>query len=1039
MALTSPSDYQKGLMISKNDITYLTRNVMRYKTEYDFRIKSASANHYYFVNIILNSDSSINTYCSCPKYDRDESCKHVAACLSYYAKFFFPERTDDEKLSFSKEILSIFLEKANQRHIKEEVKLEYGFELRSHYFGTNIVLHMKIGTEKKYSLNHKIKNFLEAYQNNKLYKFGKEFTYDPEKHFFSERTMSVLNLLGSMIYNMRCNDLYLNSHEIKTFLSLIRHDMIRINGIEVKGFEEVSPYDISLKKDGTHYSFRVNIKGDAIISLTSDQEFTFLNGIIYHMPFKVSSLIQKMHDKGMDELLFEESDLHTFSKSILPLVKNEIVLDSSVSDISIGTTPEVKIYLDFLNSGISAQVMFQYKDEEINYFDSQNIKVLRDSEFEKGVLEQLMAYHFEVKKKHILLSDVDEIGLFLEEGLEALSHQFEVFTSEKIKNTNLYKNSKFTTTFSIGKDNIMKLGFQFDHIADEDLEGILVSLKQKKKYFKLKSGDILSLENKELNEFQDLMDELEMSYEELIQNGGELPKYYALYLDSLKGKKYHIIKTNHQFNQFITKFKKYQNVELFFTPEEMNLLRNYQIDGVKWLYTLYKCGFGGILADEMGLGKSLQTIVFFQKILKEKKHSKFLIVAPTSLLYNWKNEFLKFAPEISVVILSNQKKVREKILQNFSETVFITSYGLLREDEELYLGKEFEVCVIDEAQNIKNPKAGISKATKKIISNMKLALTGTPLENSVIELWSIFDFIMPGYLSNLTRFQEKYRIHDFDEKANLLLEKLKQQITPFLLRRKKLDVAKDLPDKIINTIYIDLSERERKIYAAEVKNVQKKMEEKIEREGFLKARFEILKLITRLRQLCISPKILYESFPFESAKLENLQKVITGVVQNGHKVLLFTSFRTALDLVRNELNYHKISNYTIDGSVSSKKRMELVDQFNKDDTKVFLIMLKSGGTGLNLTSADVVIHLDLWWNPQAENQATDRTHRIGQTKTVEVIKLVTKGTIEEKILELQEKKQLLSNKLIESNGVDTEILKKLTEEDIRHLLSYENR
>ena len=287
-------------------------------------------------------------------------------------------------------------------------------------------------------------------------------------------------------------------------------------------------------------------------------------------------------------------------------------------------------------------------------------------------------------------------------------------------------------------------------------------------------------------------------------------------------------------------------------------------------------------------------------------------------------------------------------------------------------------------------------------------------------------------------FSSKYNIKDVDEEGINRLDSLNIQIKPFILRRRKIDVLKDLPPKIENNIYIDLNSENKKIYAMEVEKTKKEMEEIIANEGYDKARFKILQLLTRLRQLCIEPIIVYENYKGDSSKIEELVKIVKEIIANGHKILLFTSFKTALDIVNNRFNNEGISTYVIDGSVSSKKRMELVDKFNNDDTNVFLITIKSGGTGLNLTSADVVIHLDLWWNPQVENQATDRAHRIGQMNSVEVIKLVCKGTIEEKILELQNKKKLLADTLIEGEDRDKNIISKLTEEDIKSLFNYDN-
>jgi len=428
-------------------------------------------------------------------------------------------------------------------------------------------------------------------------------------------------------------------------------------------------------------------------------------------------------------------------------------------------------------------------------------------------------------------------------------------------------------------------------------------------------------------------------------------------------------------------------------------------------------------------------------MLKDDENSKFLIVVPTSLAYNWDHEFAMFGSNIKRKICLGSKEKRINILKNLTDTnVLITTYGLLREDEDLYQNLSFNTMIIDEAQNIKNNMAGITKVVKKIQAETKFALTGTPLENSILELWSIFDFIMPGYLASLTKFQSKYKIKDFDEESEILIKSLSKQINPFILRRKKQDVIKELPEKLVNDIYIELKEDQKKLYIAELNRVKEEMKQIIENDGMNKARFLILQLLTKLRQICIDPKIIYENYTDGSNKLDQLEMLVNEYTKNNHKILIFSSFKTALNIVKEKLNNNKIKTYMIDGSVPAKDRMEMVDNFNNnDDVKVFLIMLKSGGTGLNLATADVVIHLDLWWNPQAENQATDRAHRIGQKNTVEVVHLITKGTIEEKILELQNKKRILSDKLIDGDVRDKNIISELTEDDIKTLLSYENR
>ena len=646
----------------------------------------------------------------------------------------------------------------------------------------------------------------------------------------------------------------------------------------------------------------------------------------------------------------------------------------------------------------------------------------------------------DVENEKILLENIELIGEFLEDKLEVIATKYEVFTSQKIKDTKVVKNSNTTSNFSIGKDNIMHYEFDLGEIDSHELDDLLDSVKNKKKYFRLKNGDLINTyDNENLQQLNNLIEDMELSNKQIKEGSGVIPKYRAIYLDSLKKDKYKIITTNNLFDDLITKFTSFKDEDIKLNDKEKQVLRDYQIIGVKWLYNIYKCGFGGILADEMGVGKSIQLIYLIKLIIKEKKDAKILIVAPTSLIYNWENEFLKFAKNIKYQVFAENKIKRKNELKNIDDiNVLITTYGLVREDEELYKNINFELIAIDEAQNIKNPTAMMTKIIKDLKASTKLALTGTPLENSVIELWSIFDFIMPGYLANNQNFKKKYQIKDTTKEDLAKLDTLNKQIQPFILRRKKKDVVKELPEKLENNIFLELTKEQKKIYAAQVRKTNKEMEELIGREGFTKARFKILQLLTRLRQICIDPSIILENYTGGSAKMDYLVPLIEEIVANNHKILLFTTYKTALDIAKKKLEENNISTYVISGEVSSKKRMELVNKFNNDDTNVFLITLKAGGTGLNLTSADVVIHLDLWWNPQVENQATDRAHRIGQKNKVEVVKLICKGTIEEKILKLQEKKKILSDKLIDGEIHDENMLNKLSEKDIKDLFAIDN-
>jgi len=409
----------------------------------------------------------------------------------------------------------------------------------------------------------------------------------------------------------------------------------------------------------------------------------------------------------------------------------------------------------------------------------------------------------------------------------------------------------------------------------------------------------------------------------------------------------------------------------------------------------------------MGLGKTIQAITF----ILSSKGSKTLIVAPTSLIYNWISEFEKFAPSLKVAAVSGPQEVRNEIIKNIENyDVFITTYNLLKRDLESYSGIEFNHCILDEAQNIKNPNSQNATAVKEIKAGTKFALTGTPVENSLMDLWSIFDFIMPGYLYDEKIFSVRY--HKKLKTSPEILEDLNRLIKPFILRRRKKDVLKELPDKIEKTLMVSLDDEQKKVYKIYANHAMELIKNKVQNDEFKNSKIEILAYITKLRQLCLDPTVLMNDYSGGSAKIEALVEYLHKSIDEQHRVLVFSQFTSVLKNIQKRLKVEEISFSYLDGAVPAEKRMSLVKAFNDGGNSVFLISLKAGGTGLNLTSADVVIHFDPWWNPAVEEQATDRAHRIGQKNVVSVIKIIAKGTIEEKILLLQEEKKKLISELM---------------------------
>lgn len=1048
-AYVNTTDIVKGKAYDKEKITFKdskeTKGTYSTLKVFNFEVDSETKPTYYDVSIVIEDNKEIvKTICDCKEYRNFQSCKHIGAVfVNYYETLFKGSIINVHKIT--EDILNKFMPDENTL-IKKELQVELIINVTEkesyyYYYGrtyTDFNIKIMIGEDKLYTLGNHATAFKVAYENQEgeVY-FGKNFTYIPEKYYLSNNSKTIIESYLDVCEGSYNRNIF--AKDFKTFLNKIKNTNFIINNYKIDGIKEGFPISSNLIKNNESYELDFDLENIEVL-IKNDYEYILYKGNLYHLRKLEQELIDDLMENKLDKLIISKEKVDAFTKGLLKIVRKNLKIDASVTDITLPKEISTKLYFDLRSSYILVDALFKYDEKEVNYFDKSNT-ILRDIDYETKVINDILKYGFEIDNNKIILKDIEKEVEFLENGLENLATKYEIFTTEKFKGINIKKKTSVTSMFGIGQDNILSYTFSLGDINSNELVNIFEEIKNKKKYYRLKNGDILNLEDESLKELSDLKDDLELSDAEIIAGHGAILKYRAIYLDSLKNTKYNIIKTDNLFDNFIDKFYKFKDINLTLPKDELKILRDYQVTGVKWLYTLAKTGFGGILADEMGLGKTIQVIYYIKQMLKDNENNKFLIVVPTSLAYNWDHEFDSFGSNIKRKICVGNKDKRTKMLRNLNDTnVIITTYGLLREDEELYNNLNFNTMVIDEAQNIKNNMAGITKVVKKINAENKFALTGTPLENSILELWSIFDFIMPGYLASLTKFQSKYKIKDFDEDSKILIKGLSKQINPFILRRKKQDVVKELPDKLINDIYIELKDEQKKLYVAELERVKEEMEKIIETEGMNKARFLILQLLTQLRQICIDPSIVYDNYKDGSNKLEQLESIVNEYIKNNHKILIFSSFKTALNIVKEKLNKAKIKTYMIDGSVPAKDRIEMVDNFNNnDDVKVFLIMLKSGGTGLNLATADVVIHLDLWWNPQAENQATDRAHRIGQKNTVEVIHLITKGTIEEKILELQNKKRILSDKLIDGEIRDKNILSELTKEDIKNLLSYENK
>ena len=592
-------------------------------------------------------------------------------------------------------------------------------------------------------------------------------------------------------------------------------------------------------------------------------------------------------------------------------------------------------------------------------------------------------------------------------GLENLNKE----TNDEYIDQNITINPNITLDISQSRNGYMSMKLNIEGVDSNEYRELFSSYKNNNRLYRMKNGAYLDLKDNDLEQAFKLIDILNI-YNDF--DNMKIPNNKAIYLEKLiEDEDLSFVNGSKYVSNVVKKFDKVKskNYEI---PKDLNAtLRDYQVSGFEFFKTLSDYQFGGILADEMGLGKTIQTIAF----LLSNKDKKSIVITPTALIYNWKNELEKFAPTLKVGLLHAAKSEREKILDNIDNyDVILTTYTTYKNDIDKYKNISFDYCIIDEAQNIKNPDAIITKAIKNVNAKVKFALTGTPIENNLMELWSIFDFIMPGYLYNKSKFKSIFVNND----KNII--ELKNLIKPFILRRTKKEVITELPDKIEQKIIIDLEKEHKRAYKGYVNLITRKIKENNQDN------ITVFSYLTKLRQLCLSPELMVKNYQGKNSKLDVLINIIND--SSDEKILVFSQFTKVLEVIGKRLNEENISYSYLDGKTSAKDRVKLVEEFNTNNNKVFLISLKAGGTGLNLTSANIVVHFDPWWNPAVEDQASDRAHRIGQKNVVNVIKLIAKGTAEERVINLQETKKELIEDVINGNLDNSSTLKNLSKDDI---------
>lgn len=882
----------------------------------------------------------------------------------------------------------------------------------------------RIGVGHKHLITD-LRGFIRAFENKESIFFNNQFAYNPKEHRITTESMKIIDYIK--LYSNRNSSivgryLIISSKDLRIFLEVLgeRKIKFKFKGIEYESsiLRKNLPIKFTIKEKNNHFVLAAHKKRP--IPLNSLRDVYFLDNHIYISPLEqlkeYNFLRSKFNEQG--EIFFNRTMADY--KRIISLIKGiseEVILSESVkSFISNAVNFELFFYIE--DSVTNCIIYAVYNGRKINILekDEVNIQIVRDISREEKAIIKLESLGFKrAKDKFEFIGSEEELFRIVNGDEKILSSIGTINFGKGIKDINIIRGSDIEVDFIDNGENL-KLNYKIGDIDRAELNDIFKSFKDNNKFYSGKNNYFIDFQDEGIKRFFNLIEIIEE--EKNIHDGSiQVDKNKAVYL--LEGTRNNSFKLGNGVNLLKDIENKLGNIDKLKYPLPNKLkanLRDYQVDGFIWFKNTSYLGFGGILADEMGLGKTVQAIAFLTS--EEKKKS--LIITPASLIYNWKNEIDKFAPSLKTAIAHGNGLDLNSVIDKYNEyDLILTTYGTLRNNTESFCSINFDYCIIDEAQNIKNPTTQIAISVKKIIAKVKFALTGTPIENNLIELWSIFDFIMPGYLYSKDIFEKKFIANGEDKTKDI-----KTLIKPFILRRTKNEVIKDLPDKIENTIFIDMPPEQRNIYDSFIKEVK----EKIKNTG---NKIEIFTYLTRLRQICLDPALILKNYQGGSGKIEFAIELIEDQVALKGKLLLFSQFTSALKNIGEILKEKNINFLYLDGSISSKERIRLVNEFNNNDNiRIFLISLKAGGTGLNLTSANMVIHFDPWWNPAVENQATDRAHRIGQRNVVEVVKLVASRTIEEKIILLQENKRELIDNIITGELKSSEALNKLTRDEL---------
>ena len=1012
------STYSKAydLFLNKKIVLKCRRNEQN-EDVYEGIVTGNSNKSYHVMVIIDTKGKVVKATCECDFYLKYVGyCKHILAFLLQINEITNRKETNE---------LTALL-----NYYKKSVSLDINVKPIFHLFDQDVGVELKIGKEKKYIIKN-IPEFVENIDKNLSFKYGKDLEFVHSMNAFDKYSRNIIEDLYEYInYYPGENKSYFDGkRKVKIPKIIFKKILDMFLDQEVEFFVNEAHYDLFYCRDVINIELlfsdnTLSIKDRKKICIFSigQSYYAIKDDKLYCLDnLKNQDVIPLLNTLYQKEIKFNSKSYNEFFTYIYPRVQDDLTIINKEFFVANNncSTLDVACYLDLKNSNLYLTYKFYYQgmDREEAVLKG----IYPNTAQEENFLEQLTYFNFmkTTKENEFVIDDQDIAIDFLKNDIDKLKEYAKVYVSDKIKNIN-FKKSNGTGIGVRYSTNWLSILFDDKEFPFDELENILKDIELKKKYHLLKDGTVLNISDKNFLNLYEIIDTIGYPSKK-IEKEIDVPIFKIVQLEGLLDNK----SMPKEAERFLYCLRNYKNIRFPLKPSLEKILRDYQKEGYRWLANLANYRLGGILADDMGLGKSLQIITMINSFDTAYPN---LIVSPASLTYNWYNEFKKWTPECNVLLISGNGTTRENLINNIKmgQTI-ITSYDYLKRDIELYKKFRFHFMIIDEAQNIKNFATKNAETVKEIKAISKFALTGTPIENTLADLWSIFDYCLPGYLKSYEKFKNEYEYEIVRNNDKDLLLKLNKQISPFILRRTKKDVLRELPEKFEQIVYAKMEDEQEKLYKATINETKENLIKNSSNKIY------IFTMLTRLRQICCHPNLFVNNYKGDSAKLNLTIQLVEDSISANHRILIFSQFTTMLDILKSELEKRNIKHFVLTGNTSTDKRFELVDEFNKnEEIKVFLISLKAGGTGLNLVGADMVIHYDPWWNLSAENQASDRVHRIGQKRNVQIIKIITKDSIEEKILDLQLKKKELFSKVVEDENT---IVSKLTNEELLNLFN----